>query len=100
MKNQSSCLLVVEPVHQKHIDQGGRAGWALYSLSLPYSDDLPYNASAVDFYYSWDQFGKSNPAKLWQEVHPDKSDSYIMDMIYNSRRLARQDVWKLVDMTD
>ncbi len=91
---------LARPVHQEDVNTGGRAGWGIYSMILPYSDNRPYDAAAVDFYYSWDDYGRSNTGELWKKIHPHKSEEYISRQIDNSRSLVKQDILYLIDYVD
>ena len=91
---------LAKPVHQEDINTGGRAGWAVYGLVLPYSDNRLYDAAAVDFYHTWDQYGNSDTSDIWKKIHPEKGESYIARQIENTRSLVKQDVLYLVDYVD
>ena len=91
---------LVKPVQQAEIKAGGRAGWGLYGMIFPYSDNAPYQAATVDFYYAWKDIGASNGGDLWEKIHPDMSESYISRQINESRTLVRQEVRVLVDQVD
>jgi hypothetical protein len=40
---------IFKPGHQALVDDGHRAGWAMYSLVTPFGSSIPYNYSTVDF---------------------------------------------------
>ena len=85
----------VKPVHEKNIAMGNRAGWLMAFLVLPRGDGLPYQASTIDYYDSWEDMDKDE-GQAWEAVYPGMSETYVSDRIESTRRLVRTEVRELV----
>lgn len=90
---------MVKPVHQKSVEMGTRAGWMITTMVLPRGDELPYQASTLDFYESWADMDQDESA-AWEAVHPDLSDRVAEDRINGTRTLVRTEVRMLIDYVE
>lgn len=86
-----------KPFIEKSIDMGNRAGWLIASLVLPRGADLPYQASTIDFYNSWEDMGKSDE-EAWNAVYADMDEEQISKRINSTRTIVRSEVRRLVDI--
>ncbi len=87
---------LAKPVHIKNMETGNRAGWALTVMVLPRGQGLPYQASTVDFYDSWEQMNSDEGAS-WAVVHPGLSEEEIGKRIEPTRTIVRSEVRMLVE---
>ncbi len=85
-----------KPFIEKSMEMGNRAGWLIGSLVLPRGSELPYQASTIDFYDSWEDMGKSDE-KAWTAVYGDMEDEQIGKRINSTRTLVKSEVRLLVD---
>ncbi|MEQ8703620.1 MAG: hypothetical protein RIC19_06860 [Phaeodactylibacter sp.] len=90
---------LVKPVHKKNIAAGNRAGWVMAFLVLPRGDGLPYQASTMDFYHSWEDMNNDEGA-AWETVYPEMSEAYAGRRIESTRTLVRTEVRMLVDFAE
>lgn len=86
----------VKPVHQLSINAGKRLGWGLYTLSLPWGADQPYQAATVDFYDKWSDMNNDTDDE-WAKAHPGIDGAYVNRRINGSRTLVRAEIRVLVD---
>ncbi|MDP5169720.1 MAG: hypothetical protein NWR72_05705, partial [Bacteroidia bacterium] len=87
---------LAKPVHAKNIESGSRAGWVLTSLVMPRGQGLPYQASTLDFYDSWEQMN-SDEGAAWATVHPKLTEAEIVKRIESTRTIMRSEVRMLVE---
>lgn len=90
---------LAKPVHVKNIELGNRAGWALTILVMPHGAGLPYQASTVDFYDSWEQMN-SNEGAAWETTHPNMSEEQVNSRIEGTRTLVRSEARMLILYTE
>ena len=88
-----------QPMHQHLVDQGKRAGWALYRVM--YGDRSRCDYYTVTTYRGEDQLN-SEPGygDAFQAVHPDKDIDNVMEMTLASRKQVSTELWMLVDRTE
>lgn len=89
----------VKPVHQKNIDMGNRAGWALTFMVAPQGADQPYDCSTVDLYEKWEDMN-NDEGKAWEAVYPGMSDAHISNRIEPTRTLVRREIRRVAMGTD
>lgn len=89
----------VKPVHEKNIALGNRAGWLMSFMVLPRGEELPYQASTVDFYSTWEDMAK-NEGAAWEAVYPGISMEEIGKRIESARTLVRSELRQLVDFVE
>jgi hypothetical protein len=90
---------LVKPVHQLAVHSGKRLGWGLYTLTLPYGADQPYQAATVDFYDKWSDIN-SDTQDEWAKAHPNLDMDYAGRRINQTRKLVRQEIRVLVDSVE
>ena len=88
---------LAKPVHQEQIKNGHRAGWGLYSIEFPYGADMKYQAATVDYYNKWSDVTADDMNAMWKKVHPGKNMDEIGKTMESVRKLARNEVWILLD---
>lgn len=87
---------LVQPVHQLGINAGRRLGWGLYTLTLPYGANQPYQAATVDFFNAWSDIN-ANSGEDWMKAHPDMDEAYVNRRITQTRTLVRSEIRVLID---
>ena len=73
-------------------------GWAIWTLTLPGGQALPYNAMTIDSFPTWEALGKGLPAQaLWAKVHPQEDFITHMTKLSGLAERPHVDVFKVVD---
>jgi hypothetical protein len=86
---------LVQPVHEKNIALGNRAGWMMAIMVQPRGDGLSYQASTIDYYDSWADM-TNDEGQAWSVVYPGMSDAEIIERIESTRTLVRTEVRELI----
>ncbi|MBX2891658.1 MAG: hypothetical protein KF734_12060 [Saprospiraceae bacterium] len=88
---------IARPVHLEQCLNGHRAGWGLYSLVFPSGSEMKYEAVTIDFFDKWGDVVADDFAAIFKKVHPTKKMEDVSKTIEASRKLARTEVWVLLD---
>jgi hypothetical protein len=83
------------PVHKKNIEKGNLGGWLLTNMLLPRGAELPYQASTVDIYNTWEDMAKDQGA-AWKEVYPEMDWGKIDKKVNSSRTIVRSEVREVI----
>ena len=87
--------MVFKSAHQGLVDDGHRAGWAVYELISPTGSELPYNYSTVDLV---NNLAPAPMAEAMIEANPDR-DLEAMHNLLELREQVRSETWALVAST-
>lgn len=89
---------IFHPMHKKEIEMGNRAGWQGYQLTGPMGSSIPYTHVAVDLYKDWAQYTKPVDSEaIRKAVHPNKKQSEIDELFFETTHLYRIEEWQLID---
>ena len=81
--------------HQALIDEGHRAGWAIYSLISPIGSSIPYNYGTVDFV---NELGPVPMAEAMMRANPDRALDAMVELL-ELRNHVLSETWELVAAT-
>lgn len=87
---------VFKPGHQALVDDGHRAGWAMYALVSPLGTSIPYNYSTVDFV---DHLDPVPMAEAMLTANPERDLDAIQDLLA-LREQVNSETWALVAATE
>jgi len=87
--------MVFKAAHQGLVDDGHRAGWAVYGLVSPTGSDIPYNYSTVDLV---NNLAPAPMAEAMITANPDR-DLEAMHELLELREHVRSETWALVSST-
>ena len=87
--------MVFKSAHQGLVNEGHRAGWAVYELISPTGSELPYNYSTVDLV---NNLAPAPMAEAMIEANPDR-DLEAMHNLLELREHVRSETWALVAAT-
>ncbi|MBT8108345.1 MAG: hypothetical protein KJP17_08925 [Gammaproteobacteria bacterium] len=82
--------------HQVLVDEGHRAGWAVYALISPFGSSIPYNYGTVDFV---NDLGPVPMAEAMLAGNPDRDLDAMHEML-ELRDHVLAETWALVAATD
>ncbi len=82
--------------HEVLVEQGHRAGWAVYALVSPLGSSIPYNYGTVDFV---NDLGPAPMAKAMLAGNPDR-DLDAMHELLELRDHVVSETWALVAATE
>ena len=88
--------MVFKAAHQSLVDDGHRAGWAVYELVSPTGSELPYNYSTVDLV---NNLAPAPMADAMIDANPDR-DLEEMHNLLELREHVRSETWALVSATN
>ena len=81
--------------HQALIDDGHRAGWAVYSLMSPIGSAIAYNYGTVDFV---NELGPVPMAEAMLRANPDRDLDAMVELL-ELRNHVLSETWELVAAT-
>lgn len=94
--SQSMESRVFKSGHQVLVDEGHRAGWAVFALVSPFGSSIPYNYGTVDFV---NDLGPVPMAEAMLAGNPDR-DLDAMYELLELRDHVLSETWALVAATD
>ncbi|MDJ0710777.1 MAG: hypothetical protein QNJ14_10320 [Woeseiaceae bacterium] len=81
--------------HQALIDDGHRAGWAVYALISPIGNSIPYNYGTVDFV---NDLGPVPMAEAMMRANPNRDLDAMVELL-ELRGHVLSETWELVTAT-
>lgn len=86
-----------KPIHKARVAKKEMNSWGVYSVSIPYGTERPYDAITVDFYDNMEQFWTPYFNRYFKEVHPDADAAVVSKKMNNARDMTRSDIWRVLD---
>jgi len=88
---------VWKPIQEARIKDGQMSAWGSYYLILPSGSGLPYTASTVDIYPSWDAiWNQKSLTGYVKQVHPDMSYEKFGEVTTKARDLVSRELFKMI----
>lgn len=86
-----------KPVHQQFVDDGSRAGWALWQTIYPGGSGNDYQYATTNYYADFSKLNAADMDGAFAKVHSGKDIDKLMQETNNSRDMVRTELWRVVD---
>jgi hypothetical protein len=86
-----------KPIQEARIKDGQMDAWGTYYLIMPSGSGLPYQASTVDIYPSWEAIWNQKPLEGYvKQTHPDLSYEKFGEDTGKARDLVSRELFKII----
>jgi hypothetical protein len=87
----------VKPAFDQLVKEGKSAGWIMSNVMFPSGADMPYNNVSVDLYDEFDQIDTNALYPLIEKQNEGKNTDEIFQKLNETRRMAKRELWELID---